>query len=205
MPAAPNRLWDIAVLATLRERAMHPYEMQRLLRERRKDDVLVLKRGSLYQTITRLEAEGLITAGRTSRTGNRPERTTYHITPAGKAQLTGWIDAVIEQPMRERSAFLGGLSFLVHLDRREALAALRRRVERLEEEIADLETRLADATPRVGRIHVLESEYALAMRTAELTWVKRLASDVAARRLDWNLTEMLHELRATHRPARSAR
>src|SRR5262245_60941381 len=172
MPAAPNRLWDIAVLASLRERAMHPYEMQRLLRERRKDDVLVLKRGSLYQTIARLEAEGAIAAGRTSRTGNRPERTTYHITPAGKARLVEWIDDVIERPVRERSAFLGGLSFLVHLDRREALAALHRRIELLEQEVADLDARLADATPRIGRIHVLESEYARVMRTAELAWVK---------------------------------
>jgi DNA-binding PadR family transcriptional regulator len=205
MPAAPNRLWDIAVLATLRERAMHPYEMQRLLRERRKDDVLVLKRGSLYQTIARLEAAGAIAAGRTSRAGNRPERTTYHITPAGKARLVQWVDAVIEQPLRERSAFLGGLSFLVHLDRREALAALRRRIDRLEEEVAELEARLADATPRVGRIHVLESEYARVMRAAELAWVKQLAADIAARRLDWDLTELLQELRRTHRPAGSVR
>ncbi len=205
MPAAPNRLWDIAVLATLRERAMHPYEMQRLLRERRKDDVLVLKRGSLYQTIARLEADGAITAGRTSSVGNRPERTTYHITPAGKARLVEWIDDVIEHPIRERSAFLGGLSFLVHLDRREALDALRRRVELLEQEIAELDARIADATPRIGRIHALESEYARVMRATELAWVKRLVADIAARRLDWNLAEMLRELRTTHRPARSGR
>jgi DNA-binding PadR family transcriptional regulator len=205
MPAAPNRLWDIAVLATLRERAMHPYELQRLLRERRKDDVLVLKRGSLYQAIARLEAEGAIAAGRTSRAGNRPERTTYHITPAGKARLVEWIDDVIEHPLRERSAFLGGLSFLVHLDRREALAALRHRIGRLEQDVAELEERLADATPRVGRIHVLESEYAVAMRTAELAWVKQLAADIAARRLDWDLTELLRELRGTHRPTGSVR
>lgn len=205
MPAAPNRLWDIAVLATLRERAMHPYEMQRLLRARRKDDVLVLKRGSLYQAIARLEAEGMIEAGRVSRAGNRPERTTYRITAAGKARLVDWIDDVIDRPVRERSAFLGGLSFLVHLDRREALAALRRRIERLEEEVAELEARLADATPRVGRIHVLESEYACAMRVAELAWVKKLVTDIAARRLDWDLTAMLQELRGTHRPARSTR
>jgi len=193
------------VLATLRERAMHPYEMQRLLRERHKDDVLVLKRGSLYQAIARLEGEGAIAAVRTSRAGNRPERTTYRITPEGNARLVEWIDGVIERPVRERSAFLGGLSFLVHLDRREALAALRRRAELLEQDVAELDARLADATPRIGRIHVLESEYARVMRSAELAWVKQLVADVAARRLAWNLTEMLQELRNTHRPARTVR
>jgi hypothetical protein len=93
----------------------------------------------------------------------------------------------------------------VHLDRREALAALRRRAERLEQEVADLDARLADATPRVGRVHMLESEYALVMRAAELAWVKQLVADIAARRLVWNLTEMLQELRSTHRPARTVR
>jgi hypothetical protein len=82
---------------------------------------------------------------------------------------------------------------------------LRRRTERLEQDVAELDARLADAMPRVGRIHVLESEYARVMRSAELAWVKQLAVDVAARRLDWNLTEMLQELRGTHRPARSGR
>ena len=52
-------LWELVVLAFLRERSMHPYEMQRLLRERHKDDLLVLKRGSLYHAIRRLEAEGV--------------------------------------------------------------------------------------------------------------------------------------------------
>jgi DNA-binding PadR family transcriptional regulator len=54
MPAIVSRLWDVAVLACLRERPMHPYEIQRVLRTRRKDDVLVLKRGSLYEAIARL-------------------------------------------------------------------------------------------------------------------------------------------------------
>ena len=76
-------IWEIAVLAFLREEPMHPYQMQSLLRLRHKDEILALKRGSLYHAIGRLAGEGLITAKSTSRNGRRPERTTYAITAAG--------------------------------------------------------------------------------------------------------------------------
>ena len=33
---------------------MHPYELQRLIRQRKKDDFLDLKRGSLYHNIERV-------------------------------------------------------------------------------------------------------------------------------------------------------
>jgi len=79
-----NRVWDLAVLCFLRERPMHPYEMQRLLLDRHWDEVLVLKRGSLYHAIRRLVSSKLIKIVGTSRDGKRPERTTYQITPAGE-------------------------------------------------------------------------------------------------------------------------
>ena len=60
-------LWELAVLSLLRERPMHPYEILRTLKSRHKDDVLVLKRGSLYHAIRRLEVDGLIEALETSR------------------------------------------------------------------------------------------------------------------------------------------
>ena len=65
-------LWDLAVLCFLRERPMHPYEMNRLLLERHWDDVLVLKKGSLYHAIRRVLDAGLIEALGTSRDGRRP-------------------------------------------------------------------------------------------------------------------------------------
>src|SRR5258708_30788801 len=80
-------LWELAVLCFLRERPMHPYEMQRLFLERHWDEVLVLKRGSLYHAISRLLASRLITATVVSRDGRRPERTTYQIAPEARHEL----------------------------------------------------------------------------------------------------------------------
>ncbi len=48
---------------------MHPYEMQKLIHERKKDEFLDLKRGSLYQNIGRLEQRRSDRQG-----GNNPGR-----------------------------------------------------------------------------------------------------------------------------------
>ena len=53
-------LWELAVLCCLKEDPMHPYEIQRVLKERKKDEVLALKKGSLYHAIGRLLKAGLI-------------------------------------------------------------------------------------------------------------------------------------------------
>lgn len=197
----PYGLWELAVLSLLRECPLHPYEIQRLLQERKKDDVLVLKRGSLYHAIRRLADAGLIEAGETSRAGRRPERTTYAITPAGRKALPGWLKTRVAQPQRENSSFMGAVSFLFHLTPEEAVDCLKRRLELLRTEVAATDERLAGALPRVGRIHLVELEYARAMQAAELAWVKGLVADLEGGRLKWDWDKIM---KAAHPTAKSA-
>jgi DNA-binding PadR family transcriptional regulator len=193
MPEAPERqnLWELAVLALLRERPMHPYEMQRLLRERHKDELLVLKRGSLYHAINRLLKLALIEPVAVGRNGRRPERTTYRIAPAGRRALLQWIQEMISVPLHEGSEFMAAMSFLVHLTPREAIPRLEERAEWLEKNIADLETRLEALAARVKRINLIESEYLCAMRKAELAWIRSLAGELRSGRFHWDLKSVL--------------
>ena len=103
-------IWEIAVLALLREAPMHPYQMQALLRLRHKDEILALKRGSLYHAIGRLVRDELITARSTSRNGRRPERTTYAITAAGRKEFSRVLRSIIAVPRRESSEFMAAMS-----------------------------------------------------------------------------------------------
>jgi DNA-binding PadR family transcriptional regulator len=194
-PICNPGLWELAVLSLLRERPMHPYEIQRLLKERHKDEVLVLKRGSLYHAIKRLEDARLIEAVETTRDGRRPERTTYRITGAGERALIEWLRTLIAVPRRERSEFMGAVSFLVHLTPEEAAAGLLRRAELLEKEVAALDAAIAELVPRISRIHVIESEYARAMRAAELEWVREVVEELRSGRLTWDFEAMLQYLR----------
>jgi DNA-binding PadR family transcriptional regulator len=188
-------IWELAVLSFLRERPMHPYEIQTLLKERHKDDVLVLKRGSLYHAIERLEKALLIEAGETSRNGRRPERTTYRITDAGTRALVERLERLIGVPERERSEFLGAVSFLVHLTPSDAAAHLYRRIELLEREIAERDAMVARACERLERIHLVESEYAQTLRKAELEWVRGLLQDLSSGRLWWDVEAVLKSAR----------
>jgi DNA-binding PadR family transcriptional regulator len=188
-----QNLWQLAVLAFLREKAMHPYVIERLLRQRHKDDLLVLKRGSLYHAIDRLLKLGLIEAEGTARAGRRPERTTYAILPAGRRILTEWIEEMVSTPVRENSQFMAAMSFLVHLSPAAASDMLEQRSQHLHAHIEELEARVASVTGTVARIHLIESEYASAMLRAELVWVRGLADEIRSGRFTWNFASIVLE------------
>ncbi|MGA7343012.1 MAG: PadR family transcriptional regulator [Terracidiphilus sp.] len=189
-------IWEIAVLATLREAPMHPYQMQRLLHERHKDEILVLKRGSLYHAIGRLERAGLIEAVATGRDGRRPERTTYRITGAGREQFMDALRKMVSTPRRESAEFMAAMSYLVHLAPEEAAPHLEERVRLLDEEIDRVEAGMRAASAWVLRINLIESEYLLAMLRAERDWARSLAADVREGRLAWNLDRIYAEIKA---------
>jgi DNA-binding PadR family transcriptional regulator len=192
-------LWELAVLALLRERAMHPYEMQRLLRERHKDELLVLKRGSLYHAIRRLVRSGLIKAIKVGRTGSRPERTTYRITPEGKQELIRWLRQMVAIPKHESSEFMASMSFLVYLEPGDASSQLDVRAGHLQKEIGELREVINLLVARITRINLLESEYLLAMREAELEWIRGLGKELRSGELKWDLEQILRQIRAAKR------
>ncbi|ABF43389.1 transcriptional regulator, PadR family [Candidatus Koribacter versatilis Ellin345] len=184
-------LWELAVLALLREAPMHPYQMQKLLRQRHKDEILSLKRGSLYHAIHRLEAAELIDAVRTARDGKRPERTTYRIAAAGKNALQEWMQQMIGVPKQESSDFMAALSFLPLLTVETTTKKLAERAAALEAEIAGMAGGIKVTAEWLPRIHLVESEYLLAMRKAELAWVRGLEADLRSGKLAWDGEEIL--------------
>jgi DNA-binding PadR family transcriptional regulator len=190
-----RNLWALTVLCLLRERPMHPYEMQRLIRQRKKDDFLDLKRGSLYHAIGRLQRAGLIEQVAVTREGKRPERTVYRITEVGNEELLAWLRELLVNPAREASHFFAALSFLPVLSPREALELLEDRAGLLEAEIAAMDSTLEVMTPQIGRVVLLEVEYSRAMRHAELTWVRAVTRDLRAGGLTWD-AESLRRLTA---------
>ena len=81
----------LVVLAFLSERPMHAYRMFQLMQQREKGSIVNLaQRNSLYQAMNRLVKSGLAEVDSTERAENRPERTVYRITDAGKAALHQW-------------------------------------------------------------------------------------------------------------------
>src|SRR5262249_6691963 len=78
------------------------------------------------------------------------------------------------------------LSFLPALEPRDVRVQLGRRVAHLESEIQSYRQVLARVTPRAGRLNLIEIEYALASRVAELRWVKQIIDELNSGKLKWN-------------------
>jgi DNA-binding PadR family transcriptional regulator len=190
-----RNLWALTVLCLLFERPMHPYEMQRLIRQRKKDDFLDLKRGSLYHAIGKLQRAGLIEAIAVTREGKRPERTTYRITTEGSEELVAWLRELLTNTARETSHFFAALSFIPVLSPADALQQLQDRAGLLATEIAEMERVLQSLLPKIGRVVLLELEYSLVLRRAELAWLNGVTEDLRMERLTWS-SESMRQLTA---------
>jgi len=169
----------LAVLAVVLERPLHPYEMASVLRSRGKDQDMPIKWGSLYTVVGNLEKHGLIEVVGNERSGARPERTVYRITDAGREELTDWVRELIGTPEREQPRFEAGLSVLGVLSPAEAIALLRTRRVALQSQVDGQRAALAGTAGDVPRIFLIEDEYDLAIRTAELTWLDGLLAELA--------------------------
>jgi DNA-binding PadR family transcriptional regulator len=176
----------LAALAMLYEEPMHPYRMQRLIKERAKDEVInVTQRAHLYQTIRRLEREGLISAQGVTRDEKRPERTVYEITGAGRAITLDWMREMLSRPGKEYPEFPAAISFLALLTPEDALRQLDRRAAAIGAELIRIDASLKEAE-RVPRLFLLEMEYLRAVQVTELSWVKAVVEELRAGSLTWS-------------------
>ncbi|WP_281033432.1 PadR family transcriptional regulator [Rhizobium ruizarguesonis] len=185
----------LAVLGMLMEEPLHPYRMQRLIKERGKDEVInVTQRASLYQTIQRLEREGLITAQKTVRDDKRPERTVYEITEKGRDMALEWMREMLSTVTREYPEFPAVISFLPLLTPNDVLGRLEQRAKIIESELRRIDGVLREAQA-VPRLFLLEMEYLRALHATELSWVNGVVEDLRAERITWT-DEWLRQIAA---------
>ena len=196
----PKTPLALAVLNLLHERSMHPYEMRSMMLERGHDRAVRLKEASLYDTVARLAKLGFIEELAVSREGRRPERTVYAITPSGRDELLIWLRELVSVPAPEYPNFAAALMFVYALGKDGTILALMTRSALLEAEISRIDTyqqaRFADipeiyletlpaGETEFPRLFLIEEEYAQAMRRAELSWVRQVASDLRDGTLPW--------------------
>jgi len=187
-----TRLTPLAVmiLATLREGDMHPYELMRLLKERRDDRLVPLQKGTIYHTVARLERDGLLAEVGVDREGNRPERTTYTVLPAGDRAVEEWVRA--ELPRIDRaSEFRVALSEAHNLERDEVVALLDQRRALLTASIDEHRTGLEVATARgTPEQFLVELQRQAALLDAELACQDSLRARLVDRSLPWGAAEI---------------
>ena len=185
----------ISVLALLRARPMHGYEMFQTLVERHADRIVKVRPGSLYHVVDRLTEEKLIRRAGTARDGKRPERAIYEITDAGRETCRRWLEEMLASVRNEFPDFPAALSSLMLLGPADSLTVLKSRAEGVAEVVERLKGEIAGPGAGLPRVTMLETEYQLAVSTAELDWLNGVIADLTDGSLSWS-EDLLEQAKA---------
>jgi len=181
----------LAVLLLLGESPMHPYQMHRMLRERRKEDVLDVRPAAIYRLVERLDGAGLIEPLGTSREGKRPERTVYRLTEEGRELGDEWLREMLAMPAREHPSFPAALSMAGVLPPDAVAQELTRRALTIEGNLARMDVELRSVQNLLARVHLLEVEHAQAVLRAEMDWLQAVVTDIKAGKLTWDPSQLV--------------
>jgi DNA-binding PadR family transcriptional regulator len=190
-PASLTSL-GLAVLALLTTEPAHPYQMRHEIRVREIDRVMKVTHGTLYSTVDRLAATGLIQPVETSREGRRPERTVYEITAAGRDQLLDTLRAELMRSAPNYPKLASALAFVTLLSPDEVATLLQRRAIETESLLsgmnAALDASLKNQAHPLQRVQLIEVEYQIALIRAEYEWLTAVVEDIREGRLTWEET-----------------
>ena len=168
-----------AVLGILVEEPAHAYQLHLEIQRRRLVADGKLSRGTLYNVVNAMERAGWITAG-------LAEPVPYSITDSGFGELRRWTDEQIREPVWNPDRFFHGISHIGVLGRAGAREALWARCEQLAAQIEQDAKSHADAVATgTPRLFVIEAEYALSSKRAELRWVQGISEEIAKGELKW--------------------
>ncbi|MDI1462116.1 PadR family transcriptional regulator [Catellatospora sp. KI3] len=185
----------LAVLAEMVIEPMHPYEMGRRLQEHGKDRSIKYNRSSLYMVVEQLVKAGFIAERETVRDTQRPERTVYAITDAGRAELYDWMRELVAEPKQEFPQFGVALSLLAVLSPEEAVTLLQRRLTALTAQLDEVTGLITESTDRgLAWIFLVEEEYRRVMLDAE----RRLVTDIVQSLQQPEYVRQWHEVMGRH-------
>ena len=181
-----GNLLALGVLSYLTQGPMHPYQLSRTLRDNDDGRSIRFKHGSLYMVVQQLAKAGFIVEKETTREGQRPERTVYALTDAGRHELHDWLRELVEEPQHEYPHFVAALALIGALPPGEVVELLGKRLRRLAElQIGSrtlIDTALADG---LHPLFLVEEEYRLTMMEAESSFVQRFIDRISDPETGW--------------------
>ncbi|WP_020618359.1 PadR family transcriptional regulator [Paenibacillus daejeonensis] len=166
---------NMIILALLRQKPMHGYEIQQLIQQSRMDLWANLLSGSIYYALNKLEKDGLIVTEAEERTGARL-RKIYAITEAGEVHLLELVsDALASPPHSVKSDLVVALNWIETLPKEEALSQLRASLKALETTLSEWQLG-RDIKREYGLSAYAEASFdnAIALLELDITFVKRI-------------------------------
>ncbi len=156
----------------------HGYHVRRELLSWRADKWANVAPGSIYHALKKLTKDGLLAEADPA---DKPERTTYSITPAGENELFGLITEAIITPSSDPEPLNAAIAFLPLLPRATAVKLFEQRATQLEASVAAAKYWLDTGTEFGKPAHVAEIPRLWGIHVAaSLDWSRDLARRIAS-------------------------
>ena len=161
----------LLLLSLLAERPMHGYELNQQIKARAINTWAAVGLSSIYQTLERLVADGLLSAQDEPNHGQGPSRrTSYTLTQAGQAHLLQMARTALVSHDHQRFDYDVGLGVaLTHLPLVEVRQALIARREAMQEQLARASEACRWAEQMLGAWAVLDHQRRAL--TMEIEWL----------------------------------
>jgi DNA-binding PadR family transcriptional regulator len=176
----------LIILGLLRERPYYGYELKRTMKERYMDEWANVAFGSIYHALRRMTQQGLVHPEATERDGNRPSRTIFAITEAGRLEFVRLLHEAWRTPAISPELMRVCLLFMQELPVDEVKAHLTHRAELLTRSIEHVKQIgnevSAKGAPWTAR-YILS--YDITLWQANLRWIERLLEDIQSGRVTW--------------------
>jgi len=165
----------LVILGLLQERPLYGYEIKQLIEEHM-GDWTAIAFGSIYFALGKLDEEGFIEKVATEQEGNRPSRSVYRITGAGRDEFQRLLRQVWREMKQQTYDLDIGLFFIDALPPQEVRESLQARIDQLEDVLRHLEAHQAEQMqqPEIPSIAKAIFEHSRVHVRAELSWTKTL-------------------------------
>ncbi|KQX45203.1 MULTISPECIES: PadR family transcriptional regulator [unclassified Paenibacillus] len=173
----------LVILGLLMEANRHTYEIRQTMKERGMNNYMKLQDGSLYYAMDQLHKDGLVEAHEVVRDTNRPEKTIYQITAAGKLKFQELLVEQFHEEIRHYHPLYVALPFSVHGDQAKIADILENKIlaqKMLMNKMKSLYEEHISIVPRVV-LQMLVGTYKRAF--TELKWLEQLQKDAREGRL----------------------
>ncbi|MDQ0886015.1 DNA-binding PadR family transcriptional regulator [Paenibacillus sp. V4I9] len=173
----------LVILGLLMEANRHTYEIRQTMKERGMNNYMKLQDGSLYYAMDQLHKDGLVEAHEVVRDTNRPEKTIYQITAAGKLKFQELLVDQLHEEIKHYHPLYVALPFSVHGDQAKIADILENKIlaqKMIMNKMKSLYEEHISIVPRVV-LQMLIGTYKRAF--SELKWLEQLQKDAREGRL----------------------
>ncbi|MDF2646104.1 MAG: transcriptional regulator, PadR-like family [Paenibacillus sp.] len=173
----------LVILGLLMEANRHTYEIRQTMKERGMNNYMKLQDGSLYYAMDQLHKDGLVEAHEVVRDTNRPEKTIYQITAAGKLKFQELLVEQLHEEIKHYHPLYVALPFSVHGDQAKIADILENKIlaqKIIMNKMKSLYEEHISIVPRVV-LQMLIGTYKRAF--SELKWLEQLQKDAREGRL----------------------